>query len=78
MAEYDNEEIEAGVHQINAWGFLNVLPDLTGGIWSEREKVLNSSVSVVFTEIQRRSHVQAYQRRLRKEYESTREMRHKK
>ena len=59
------EEIDAGIKQLEAWGFLNTLHELTSGVWSERELILNSPMKAVYTEIQRRSHVAAYQRRLR-------------
>lgn len=65
---YDREEVEAGVHRVAEWGFLNQLADLSGGIWSEREKILNSSVAEVYTELQRRSHIAKYQKDLRQEY----------
>ena len=59
------EEIEAGIKKLEVWGFLNTLHELTNGVWSEREILLNSPMKSVYTEIQRRSHVVAYQKRLR-------------
>jgi hypothetical protein len=47
------------------WGFLNTLNELSNGIWSEREIILKSNCIEVYTEMQRLSHVAAYQKRLR-------------
>ena len=65
VAAYNKEEIDAGIKKIQAWGFLNTLHNLSAGIWSEREIILNSSVKEVYTEIQRQSYIAAYEKRLR-------------
>jgi hypothetical protein len=57
--------LEAGITALQTWGFLNTLNELTNGIWSEREIIMTANVLEVLTEIQRRSHIFAFQKRLR-------------